>query len=303
MSTPSTEPATVAAERVRRDGGVVARARRFAGDRVALGSLVILLVLLVASGLLEWLRPQSATQTSADLLRAPSFDHLLGTDELGRDLGLRLLVGARSSLEVAFGSALFGLLIGVAVGLVGGYFGRWIDAVFMRMMDLLLAVPMLLVALVVVVMLGPSSINVVVAIGVASVPLFARLARASVLEVRERDYVAAAKAMGAGSPDVMVKTILPNIVGPIIVQFVVTSASAVVVAASLSFLGLGVPPPAPTWGAMLHQAQSFLFDNPWYGVFPGIALAITVLLLDRIGKGLERAFGTRGALDAMAGSS
>jgi peptide/nickel transport system permease protein len=213
------------------------------------------------------------------------------------------LVGARSSLEIAFGSALFGLIVGVAIGLVGGYFGRWVDAVFMRVMDLLLAVPILLVALVVVVVLGPSSINVVVAIGVASVPIFARLARASVLEVRERDYVAAAKAMGATSPDVMLRTILPNITGPLIVQFVVSAASAVVVAASLSFLGLGVPPPAPTWGAMLHQSQSFLFDNPWYGVFPGIALAIAVLLLDRIGKGLERAFGARGAIDSMAGSS
>ncbi|MEV0714322.1 ABC transporter permease [Asanoa sp. NPDC050611] len=271
--------------------------RRFLRDRGALASVVVLLLLLVGSLLASWLVPDKATQTSGSLHRPPSAGHLLGTDELGRDLAARLLIGAQASVVVAFASALLGMAIGVAAGLVGGYVGRWWDSVLMRVMDLLLALPMVLVALVVVVVLGPSTLNVVIAIAVAAVPTFARLARAGVLELRDRQFVLAAKAMGAGSVDIMTRTVLPNIMGPIIVQFVVVAASAVVAAASLSFLGLGVPPPAPSWGSMLQQSQSYLFDNAWYGVFPGLALALTVLCLDRIGVGLQRVLGSSGAAD------
>lgn len=275
----------------------VSVARRFLRDRSALAAVAVLVLLLVGSLIAAWLLPEKATQTSGSLHRAPSGAHPLGTDELGRDLASRLLIGAQASVVVAFASALLGMLAGVAAGLVGGYFGRWTDSALMRVMDLLLALPMVLVALVVVVLLGPNTLNVVIAIAIAAVPTFARLARASVLELRDRQFVLAAKAMGASSVDIMTRTVLPNIMGPIIVQFVVVAASAVVAAASLSFLGLGVPPPAPSWGAMLQQSQSYLFDNAWYGVFPGLALALTVLCLDRIGMSLQRALGSSGAAD------
>lgn len=275
----------------------VSTVRRFLRDRTALTALATLLLMLVGSLLAAWLMPERATTTSGSLHRPPSVTHLLGTDELGRDLAARLLIGAQTSVVVAFASALLGMTVGVSAGLVGGYFGRWVDSGLMRVMDLLLAVPMVLVALVVVVVLGPSTVNVVIAIAVAAVPTFARLARASVLELRDRQFVLAARAMGAGNVDIMTRTMLPNIMGPIIVQFVVVAASAVVAAASLSFLGLGVPPPAPSWGAMLQQSQSYLFDNPWYGVFPGLALALTVLCLDRIGTSLQRVLGSSGAAE------
>jgi peptide/nickel transport system permease protein len=278
----------------------VSATRRFLHDRAALASVLALALLLLGSLVAGWLFPGSATATSGDLHQPPSAGHPLGTDELGRDMAARLLVGAQASVVVAFASALLGMVVGVAAGLSGGYLGRWVDSSLMRVVDLLLALPMVLVALVVVVLLGPSTVNVVIAIAVAAVPTFARLARASVLELRERQFVLAARAMGAGSFDIMTRTLLPNILGPIIVQFVVVAASAVVAAASLSFLGLGVPPPAPSWGEMLQKSQSYLFDNAWYGVFPGLALALTVLCLDRIGLSLQRVLGSSGAAEIAA---
>lgn len=266
--------------------------RRFARDRSALVAAMVLVAFVAASIVATAITGYGPTQTSDATLVGPTGAHWLGTDELGRDLASRLLVGARTSLIVAFGSALLAMIVGVPIGIVGGYLGRWLDASAMRVMDVLLAVPTILVALVVVAVLGPSTINLIIAIASASVPQFARLARASTLELRERDFVVAERAMGASRTDIMGRTILPNIVGPIIVAFIVTAAAAVVVAASLSFLGLGVPPPEPTWGAMLQQSKSFLHQNPWYGVFPGMALTLTVLCLDRIGRGLQHAFGT-----------
>lgn len=284
-----------AASQIAADGvnptGTASVLRRFASDRFALVCLIILGAALVVSIAVGLIAPGLANQTSSGILQGPTALHPLGTDELGRDIGMRLLVGAQSSLLVAFGSALLALVIGVAVGVVAGYFGGIVDAIAMRVMDLLLAVPILLIALVVVVVLGPSSVNVIIAIAVANLPVFAMLARASTLEVRGLEYVAASRSMGAGNLDIMGRTVLPNILGPLIVQFIVAAASAIVVEASLSFLGLGVPPPAPSWGAMLQQSQSYLYDNPWYGVFPGLALAVTVLLLDRVGRGLQFGFG------------
>lgn len=274
--------------------------RRLLADRGALVSFIVLAALLLGSILASWLIPDSATRTSGTLQSGPGARHLLGTDELGRDMGARLLIGAQASVVVAVASAFLAMASGVAVGLVSGYFGGWVDAVAMRVMDLLLALPMLLVALVVVVIVGPSSVNVILAIAVAGLPTFARLARASVLEIRDRQFVVAARAMGAHAGDILVRTVLPNIMGPIVVQFVVTAASAVVVAASLSFLGLGVPPPAPSWGAMLQESQSYLFDNPWYGLFPGLALTVTVLCLDRIGRSVQRALHTGRTMELAA---
>ncbi len=266
--------------------------RRFLGDRAAVVATAILVALALASILAPWLVRQGPINQSDVLLAGPGRGHLLGTDELGRDLASRLLYGARISLVVAFGSAALGALLGVPVGLVAGYLGRWTDILSMRVMDLLLAIPHLLLALVVVTVLGSSNVTLLLAIGIVAVPTFARLSRASVLTIRERDFVLASRATGASKADTMLRTILPNILGPVVVQFIVTASAAVVVAAGLSFLGLGPPPPAPSWGGMLQTAKSYLYQDPWYGLFPGLALTLMVACLDRIGHGLQRAFGT-----------
>jgi peptide/nickel transport system permease protein len=253
--------------------------------------LAVLIVIALAAIFAPWITPYNPLQLGPDRLAGPTAAHWLGTDELGRDQLTRLVFGARESLIVSFGSALVGLVIGVPIGLLAGYLGRAWDVVPMRIMDFILALPYLLVALVVVTILGSGNFYLVLAIGIAAVPGFARLTRASALALRDADFVVATRAMGAGRGDTMVRTVLPNTLAPIIVQFVVTASVAVVVAAALSFISLGPPPPAPTWGGMLQTAEKYLYTDPWYGIFPGLALAIMVACFDRIGHGLQRAIG------------
>jgi len=265
--------------------------RHLLRDKAALAGIIFLSALLVATLSATWVLPLDAAAQSADVLQGPSLQHWLGTDEFGRDLGTRLIVGARVSLEVGFGSAVFAAVIGVTTGLVAGYLGGWWDAVPMRIMDVALALPDVVLALVIVAALGNTNLNLIVAIGIAFIPIFARVTRAAVLTVRERAYVQASKAMGAGSTDTMFRTILPNVLGPVIVQFAITAAVAIVVSAALGFLGLGPAAPAPSWGGMLQTAKSYLYQNPWYAVFPGVALMLTVLCLDRLGNSLRVAMG------------
>ncbi|MEO3847745.1 ABC transporter permease [Streptomyces sp. B8F3] len=269
-----------------------AAARRFARSRSALAGAAGLLLLVLLALLAPWVAPFDPNEQGADNLLGPSATHLLGTDELGRDIASRVLHGTRASLLVGFGAAALGALVGVPLGLVAGYVGRWADAVAMRLTDLLLAVPGILLALVIIAVLGPGRLNLILAIGVGAVPEFARLTRAATLTIRERDFVVASRGMGAPAADTMVRTVLPNVLGPILVQLVVTASLAVVVESGLSLLGLGTPPPAPSWGGMLQEARSYLHQSPWYGVFPGLCLAFTVFCLDRVGRGLQRAFGT-----------
>jgi peptide/nickel transport system permease protein len=265
--------------------------RRFRSERGAVIGLAILLILVIAAIFAPLIMPYGATQQGPLQLAGPSGKHWLGTDELGRDQLTRLVYGARESLIVAVGSAIVGAVIGVPIGLLAGYLGRLWDAIPMRVMDFILALPYLLVALVVVTILGSSTFYLVLAIGFAAVPGFARLTRASAMALRDADFVVATRAMGAGKGDTMVRTVLPNTLAPIIVQFVVTASVAVVVAAALSFISLGPPPPAPSWGGMLQTAEKYLYTDPWYAIFPGVALAVMVACFDRIGHGLQRAIG------------
>lgn len=258
------------------------------------GGFVVLLV--VASFVAPLLLPFGPLDQSPDRLLGPALGHPFGTDELGRDIFVRCLVGSRSTLAIAAFAALSAAVVGTFVGLVAGYFGRWTDSALMRLMDVLLSVPSILISLVIVALLGPSTTNLVLAIAVVEVPTFARLARASTLSVRDREYVVAAQAAGAGRWDIMLRTVLPNIVGPLVVQLVVAAASAVLVAAALSFLGLGEAPPAPSLGGMLQDSQGFLSQSAWYPVFPGLLIALCVAAFDGIGAGLSRILSGSSAL-------
>jgi peptide/nickel transport system permease protein len=274
---------------------------RFARSRSAVVGIGGLILLAAVAILAPVVAPYNPNAQAAQNLLGPSAAHLLGTDELGRDIASRLIHGTRVSLVVAFGAAALGAVVGVPLGLVAGYLGRWVDAVAMRLIDLLLAMPGILLALVMITVLGPGRVNLILAIGIGAVPEFARLTRAATLGIRERDFVVAARGMGASTPDTMFRTVLPNVLGPIVVQLVITASLAVVIEAGLSFLGLGTPPPAPSWGGMLQDARSYVYQSPSYGFFPGFCLAFTVFCLDRVGRGLQLAVGTSVSSGARGG--
>ncbi|MGH8793172.1 MAG: ABC transporter permease [Stackebrandtia sp.] len=280
----------------------LASARRFARSRSALVGASGLFLLIVLAVFAPLVAPYSPSAQDATNLLGPSGAHPLGIDELGRDVASRVIFGARASLVVGFGAALLGALVGVPLGLLAGYLGRWTDAVTMRFFDLLLAVPGILLALVLIALLGPGRMNLILAIGVGAAPEFGRLTRAATLSIRDRDFVVASRGMGAPAPDTMFRTVLPNVLAPVLVQLVVTASLAIVIEAGLSLLGLGTPPPDPSWGAMLQAARSYLYQSPWYGVFPGLCLAFTVFCLDRVGRGLQLAVGTKVSSGAREGA-
>ncbi len=260
--------------------------------------LLLLVVVAVAAPLIA---PYDPLTRAGDALQGPSSHFLFGTDELGRDLFSRMVYGTQLSLITAGGAAAFACLIGLPLGVLSGYIGGVVDAIIMRITDFVLSVPGILFALVVVAILGTGVLNLTLAIGIGAIPAFIRLARASTMSLREREYVLAARSMGASRPDIMFRTVTPNIMGPIIVQIIVTASVAILVAAALSFIGLGTPPPAPSWGGMLQTSRSYLYQQIWYAILPGVALAVTIGALDGIGRGMQTALGTRGAGRAKVG--
>ena len=227
-------------------------------------------------------------------LSPPTLEHPFGTDDFGRDILSRVIYGARISLRVGIVAVLIALVLGTGIGLVAGYWGGWIDQVLMRVMDLLLAFPSILLAIGIVAVLGPGLENAMLAVGIVAVPQYARLVRASVLTVRETDYVLAARAMGASDARILALAILPNCLAPLIVQATLGLATAILDAAGLSFLGLGAQPPTPEWGAMLSQGRELIVRAPWVLTFPGGAIFFTVLAFNLVGDGL------RDALDPKA---
>lgn len=248
---------------------------------------------LVLLGLLAALAPLVAPYdpialSPADSFQAPSAEHWFGTDELGRDIFSRTLFGARVSLLTGLFATLGAAAIGVPLGLVSGYFGRWADALVMRAVDVQVAVPAILLALIIIVLAGRGFVSSIVAVGIASIPAFARIVRASTLAIKQEEYVTAVEALGAGNTYTMLRTILPNSWGPIIVQMVITAAVAILLEAALSFLGLGTQPPTPTWGDMLRTGKGFLNNAPYYAILPGLLLTVTVLSLDLVGRGLQQ---------------
>lgn len=236
-------------------------------------------------------------------LTSPSPAHPFGTDELGRDVLSRVLVGARLSLLVAAASVLVALVAGVTIGLVAGFYGGAADAVAMRAMDTLFAFPAILLAIAILAVRGPGITNAIVAIAIVYTPIFARVTRAAVLRVREEVYIRAIRSLGAGDLRLLLRHVLPNALGPIIVQTSLSLAFALLTEAALSFLGLGVQPPTPSWGRMLIEARGFVTQAWWMGVFPGLAIFVTVLSCNLLGDALRDVLDPRqrAAMEARGG--
>jgi ABC-type dipeptide/oligopeptide/nickel transport system permease subunit len=231
----------------------------------------------------------------AQKLLQPSAAHWLGTDHLGRDILARLAFGARFSLTIGFAAVGVGLVIGVPLGAVSGFYGGWVDLIIQRVIDVLLSFPGFLLALTLVAVLGVGIENVIIAVGLGVVPAFVRLVRASTLSIRSRDYVEAARAAGAHGPTIIFRHVLPNALPPVVVQATLGLGSTLLTAAGLGFLGLGVQQPTPEWGSMLGEGRSYIFSNPNLATFPGIAIFLTVLCFNLTGDGL------RDALDPLLG--
>ncbi len=268
---------------------------RFMRNRLAVGGLVILTVFVLLALFAPFITPYAPTDVDFTKLRtSPSSEHWLGTDELGRDTLTRVLYGARTSLSVGLASVLVAALIGSTLGMIAGYTGGWFDEIIMRIMDAMLALPFLVLAIALAAILGPNLQNTIIAIAIISVPPFARITRGQVLSERSRDYVQAAYSLGARSNRTLFGHILPNILGVIIVQSSLALVTAVLAESSLSFLGLGVQPPAPSWGGMLNSARGYLGTQPWMALAPGTAIFLAVLALNLIGDGLRDALDPKG---------
>jgi peptide/nickel transport system permease protein len=256
-----------------------------------LGLTVALVLAALFAPLLAPYRPDEIHPI--DSLLPPTGRYPMGTDDLGRDILSRVVFGARVSLMVGGIAIGIAALAGVPLGLLAGYVGGRVDGLVMRVMDAMLAFPAILLAIALMAVLGPSLQNAMIAIGIIYVPAFARITRANVLSLREKEFVEAARALGAGSLYVAVLVILPNCLSPLIVQGSLGVANAILVEAALSFLGLGVQPPEPSWGSMLAYGRSLLGQAPWYATFPGLAIFVSVLGLNFLGDGLREALDPR----------
>jgi len=257
-------------------------------NRVGMLGFVLATLVLLAALLGPLISPVGPLQQ--DVLarfKGPSAGHLLGTDNFGRDTLARILFGYRTSVAVSFGSVVLSTLVGSTIGLLAAYLGGWIDRLLMRLMDVLLAFPIILLAIAVLAVLGPGELNTALAIGVVYTPIFARLARGPALTVLSWDYVAAARAVGAGGGRIMVRHVLPNILAPILVQTTLSLSTAILVEASLSFLGLGTQPPTPSLGLMLSQSRDYMLISPWVAIFSGLAILLASLGFNLFGDGMR----------------
>lgn len=252
---------------------------------VGAAGLVILIIAAVAAPILVVQDPLKVNL--AGTLQSPSREHVFGTDDLGRDVFVRLLYGARVSLQAGLLAVLFALVIGVGFGLVGGFAGRWLDETLMRVMDAILSFPSLVLALAIASALGANLRNAIIAIGVVSTPYFARLTRGQVLTVKQLEFIEAARAEGATTMRIVLRHVLPNITAPIVAQSVLSMAAAIITEATLSFLGVGVQPPTPSWGAMLRMGYGYVDTAPWLSVAPGLAIFLTVLAFNFFGDGVR----------------
>lgn len=259
-------------------------------NKFALGGLIIVVFLIVVAIFAPVLAPYDPLALDMSLRFAPpSIAHPFGTDELGRDILSRIILASRISVLDSIGAVLAGTLVGVPWGLVAGFFRGRVESLLMMIIDFLLAVPSLLLAMVIIAVLGPGSINAMAAIAITNVPAFARLTRASTLAESERDYVLASRSIGAGNLHLLFKVLLPNCLTPIMVQMTIALGFAIIIESALSFLGLGTQPPDPSWGFMLSSGRRYLSESAWYGIFPGAIITIMVLALSFLADGLQSA--------------
>jgi peptide/nickel transport system permease protein len=253
------------------------------------GAIILALEIILAVGAQTFAPYSPIEQDFSVALQGPTHAHLFGTDDVGRDLLSRIIHGARISLSVGLISVGIGSIAGVILGVIAGYYGGVVDTLLLRFMDVLLAFPGILLALAVVAVLGPGLYNVMIAVGFGGIPAYTRLARASTLSVRERDYVLAARAIGCPNGRIMGRYILPNVIPPVIVLATLGIAGAILTAAGLSFIGVGAQPPSPEWGAMLSLGRQYLQRAWWVTVFPGLAIMLTVLSVNMVGDALRDA--------------
>ena len=265
--------------------------------RLRRGALIGLLVVVafVACALFApWLSPYDPIETSWSAIRkGPSAEHWFGTDDIGRDVFSRVVWGTRASLLAGLASVSIALLLGVPIGLAAGFLGGFIDGLISRVTDAFLACPFLIQAIALAAFLGPSLTNAMIAIGVSATPIFVRLTRAQVLNVKVEDYIEAARAVGNSPLRIALRHVMPNIAAPLIVQATLAIAAAVIAEASLSFLGLGQQPPAPSWGSMLNTAKNYIDNAPWMAIWPGLSIFLLVLSFNLLGDGLRDALDPR----------
>jgi len=262
--------------------------------RVILAGALVLLLFLVAL-LAPFISPHDPIAVNADNAYLPPLSpgHALGTDELGRDLLSRMLWGARVSLPVAFVAVAVGLVAGGLIGLVSGYFGGVVDLLMMRLIDALLAFPALILAIAIVAALGPNLTNAMIAIGIVAIPVYARLVRALVLQLKQMEFIAASRSLGATPLRIVVRHVIPNLLTPVIVQVTLSAGFAILAEATLSFLGLGAQVPTPDWGQMINSGATFLENDPWLAIVPGAAISITVFSFNLLGDSLRDALDPR----------
>jgi peptide/nickel transport system permease protein len=268
--------------------------RRLARRKGAMVGLVLVVFFVAIAIFAGWISPHDPLATSWSAVRkAPSGAHWFGTDEIGRDVLSRVVWGARASLLAGVVSVCISLAVGVPIGLTAGYVGGWVDMLISRLADAMLACPFLILAIALAAFLGPSLTNAMIAIGIAATPVFVRLTRAQVLAVKVEDYVEAARAVGNSHLRIALRHVFPNVVPPLIVQATLAIAAAVIAEASLSFLGLGQQPPAPSWGSMLNTAKNYVENAPWMAIWPGLSIFLLVLSFNLLGDGLRDALDPR----------
>ena len=268
--------------------------RRLRRRRGAMLGLAVVLTFVLLAVFAPWIAPMDPIATSWSAIRkAPSAAHWFGTDDIGRDVLSRVIWGTRASLLAGVVSVSISLSLGVPIGLAAGFLGGWTDSLISRITDAFLACPFLILAIALAAFLGPSLTNAMIAIGVSATPVFVRLTRAQVINIRVEDYVEAARAVGNPPLRIALRHVMPNIAAPLIVQATLAIAAAVIAEASLSFLGLGQQPPAPSWGSMLNTAKNFVDNAPWMAVWPGLSIFLLVLSFNLLGDGLRDALDPR----------
>lgn len=269
-------------------------ARNFKKNKRAMIGLFIIIIFLIVVIFAPWIATHDPfAQNPSGKLLSPSLDNLFGTDRYGRDMFSRILYGSRISLAVGVFGVFISILIGVFLGTVSGYFGGKIDNFIMRFIDILMAFPGFLLALAIIAILGPGMVNVIIAIGIFSIPGFTRVTRSTVIPVSNTEYVEAARAIGSTHTSTILKHVIPNSIGPIIVLSSMRIATAILTAAGLSFLGLGAQPPSPEWGAMLSEGRDYLRDAPHVSIVPGLSIMFVVLGFNMLGDGLRDALDTK----------